>query len=93
MYIIIILCSFLTEEHITLSLSANEYLDHVTENAALKISLVARVLETEHVITLKDDFRLRIPDLQLEVSAVYLFAKQMGKSFHNKMVKMRKNNV
>ena len=53
--------------------SADEYLDHVTENAAMKISFVGRVGETQQMLTMKDDFRLRIPDLQLKVLQILVF--------------------
>ena len=53
-----------------MSVVAGEYLDKVTENAAMQVYVLARVDETEQMITLKDDFRLRMPDIQLEVSQI-----------------------
>ena len=60
----------ITAELVPVSVTAGEYLDKVTENAAMKVYVLARVNETEQMITLKDDFRLRMPDLQLEVSQI-----------------------
>ena len=60
----------ITAELVSVSLVAGEYLDKVTENAAMKVYVLARVDETQQMITLKDDFRLRMPDLQLEVQCI-----------------------
>ena len=57
----------LLDQKLTMPVSAEEYLGHVTENAALKICFAGRVEETQQILTMKDDFRLRIPDLQIKV--------------------------
>lgn len=55
------------EETIVLPVAAEEYIDHVTENAALKLCWTARIVETQQMIAMKDDFRLCLPSLQLKV--------------------------
>lgn len=52
----------------TMKVSLIEYLPHITEQMGMKVSAILRVVETGHVHTFQDDFRLRKPDIHIEVS-------------------------
>ena len=48
--------------------TTDEYLQHVVDQVAFKVHVVAQVEETNQIYNDEDDFRLRRPDLVLEVS-------------------------
>lgn len=44
-----------------------DYLPKISEQMAMKVSAVVQVEETGHIQAFQDDFRLRKPDIQVEV--------------------------
>lgn len=47
---------------------AADYLNKISENVALKVSVVAEVQETGQIVTWDDDFRLRKPEMDIQVN-------------------------
>lgn len=59
-----------TEAKEVLRVTANEYLDHVTEQYCFEITAIGRVRETGRQFVVRDDYRLRRPDITIEVSSL-----------------------
>ncbi|XP_074644522.1 hemocyte protein-glutamine gamma-glutamyltransferase-like [Tubulanus polymorphus] len=54
-----------TDDEIIMTVAADEYLNKLVDQAAIKISCMATVEETKQVFTEQDDFRLSKPDLKI----------------------------
>ncbi|KAK3086357.1 hypothetical protein FSP39_017356 [Pinctada imbricata] len=66
------------EGEVSMQVRASDYLDRLTEHASMKVSAMLKVLETGQVESWQDDFLLRKPELNLEVSSEKVF---VGKPF------------
>ncbi|XP_062572335.1 annulin-like [Saccostrea cucullata] len=51
----------------SMEISASDYMDKITENVDLKVSIVAEVQETGQIVSWEDDFRLLKPAMDIEV--------------------------
>ncbi|XP_071173107.1 protein-glutamine gamma-glutamyltransferase K-like isoform X1 [Mytilus edulis] len=56
-----------TEGESSLEVKCLDYLPKISEQMAMKVSAVVQVEETGHIQAFQDDFRLRKPDIQVEV--------------------------
>ncbi|VDI37121.1 transglutaminase 1 [Mytilus galloprovincialis] len=56
-----------TEGESSLEVKFLDYLPKISEQMAMKVSAVVQVEETGHIQAFQDDFRLRKPDIQVEV--------------------------
>lgn len=54
---------------------ASEYLNKVAEQAAMKVSVLITVLETGQKHAKQDDFRLRTPDMNVEVRDTHMYVQ------------------
>ena len=56
-----------TEDVASMKVGLTEYLPHISEQMGMKVSAILQVVETGHIQAFQDDFRLRKPDIQIEV--------------------------
>ena len=59
--------SIILEGESSLEVKFLDYLPKISEQMAMKVSAVVQVEETGHIQAFQDDFRLRKPDIQVEV--------------------------
>ena len=69
-----VLCWYPTEKTIDWVLLYQQYQDQLVDQAALMLTLSGRVSETQQVLAHQTSFRLRTPDLQVEVGRAWRVA-------------------
>ncbi|XP_021358243.1 protein-glutamine gamma-glutamyltransferase K-like [Mizuhopecten yessoensis] len=59
----------ITDGEMSMDVHYADYMNKLTEHAAMKVIVVAKVMETGQVHVWQDDFRLRRPDLSVEITS------------------------
>ena len=59
-------------EEAVMRIQAEEYLHCIVDQVAFKVNVLAMVAETKQTFADHDDFRLRRPDLKIEVQIIFV---------------------